>query len=33
MTEPRAGVRWIGNDVVNAFAALAGALAGLVVAQ
>jgi len=33
MTEPRAGVRWIGNDTVNAFAALAGALAGVVVAQ
>ena len=32
MTEPRAGIGWIGNDAVNAIAALSGALAGIAVA-
>lgn len=33
MTEPRGGVSWIGNDAVNAIAALAGAIAGIAVAR
>jgi uncharacterized protein (TIGR00297 family) len=33
MTEPRAGVPWIGNDAVNVISALAGALAGIAAAQ
>jgi uncharacterized protein (TIGR00297 family) len=33
MTQPRAGVPWIGNDAVNVIAALAGALAGIAAAR
>jgi uncharacterized protein (TIGR00297 family) len=33
ITEPRAGVSWIGNDAVNVISALAGALAGIAASQ
>ena len=32
MTEPRAGIAWIGNDMVNAISAITGALAGIAAA-
>ncbi|HVD59419.1 MAG TPA: DUF92 domain-containing protein, partial [Gemmatimonadaceae bacterium] len=31
ITRPHGGIRWIGNDAVNAIASIAGAIAGLAI--